>query len=632
MAFLKTCDDLNIPAYLERSRSGNGGHVWIFFELPISAALARKLGSAILTKTMEYHHELRFTSYDRFFPNQDTMPKGGFGNLIALPLQGKRVQNGNSAFVDRDMTAFKDQWQFLSSVQKMRQSDVETIVAELEREGGVIGVRLGLTDDEQRDPWTLPPSKKRVEKKLTCPLPEKVKIVQGNLLYFEKESLPSQLLNRIKRLAAFQNPEFYKAQAMRMPVYDKPRFIGCAEDFPKYLGIPRGCLSDILQFLEAHGIGAEIDDQRYAGVPIPVEFQGKLRANQAEVVNELIQHDIGVLSATTAFGKTVIGSWMIATRKVNTLVLVCRQQLMDQWREQLSVFLNIQKASIGQIGGGKTKPNGFLDVGMIQSLVRKGEVNDVIAGYGQIIVDECHHVAAFSFEQVLKQAKAKYVLGLSATPTRKDGHHPIIMMQCGPIRYRVNAKQQAEERPFEHKVILRPTNFKTQFNDPKIHDLYDELSRNEERNQMIVDDVKAIINENRNALILSERKNHIELLAQVLREHVKNVIVLIGGTKKSQRAEAMQLLNSIPASEPRVIIATGKFIGEGFDDPRLDTLFLVLPISWQGTLQQYAGRLHRLYEGKREVRVYDYVDQQVPMLSRMFEKRKKGYMAMGYSL
>jgi superfamily II DNA or RNA helicase len=632
LAFLKTCDELNVPAYLERSRSGNGAHIWIFFASAISAALARKFGAAILTKTMEHHYELKFTSYDRFFPNQDTMPKGGFGNLIALPLQGKCITNGNSAFVDRDLSPFKDQWQFLSSVKRMEQDEVDDLVAKLEHESGVIGVPLSLTDAEQSDPWTLPPSKKRVERRLTCPLPEKVRITQANLLYFEKDNLPSQFLNRIKRFAAFQNPEFYKAQAMRMPVYDKPRVISCSEDFPKHIGIPRGCLSDVLQFLEAHGIKPEIDDQRFSGTPIPVEFHGELRENQIETVDELVKNDTGVLSATTAFGKTVIGSWIIAARKVNTLVLVYRQQLMDQWREQLSMFLNIHKTSIGRIGGGKSKPNGFLDVGMIQSLVRKGEVKDLIAGYGQIIIDECHHVAAFSFEQVLKQAKAKYVLGLSATPTRKDGHHPIIMMQCGPIRYRVNAKQQAKDRPFEHKVILRQTGFQSRFNEPKIHDLYDELSRDNERNKMIIDDVLHAAREGRNVLILSERKNHVELLAKSLQEHMKNIIVLTGGVKRSQKVESMQRLNSIPHSESRIIVATGKFIGEGFDDPRLDTLFLVLPVSWQGTLQQYAGRLHRIYEGKREVRVYDYIDDQIPMLDRMFEKRKKGYTSMGYSL
>ena len=583
-------------------------------------------------QTMENQHEIKFTTYDRFFPNQDTMPRGGFGNLIVLPLNGKSARAGNTLFLDEDLQPYSDQWRALKSFQRVPNDLVESLVESAQREGAVVGVRLSMADDEQPDPWTRPPSKKGPEKRIPGVLPEMVKIVQGNMLYLEKAGIASPFLNRLKRLAAFQNPEFYKQQAMRMSTHNIPRVIGCTEDLNRHIGLPRGVLDELRDLLTEHRIGLTLVDERLQGRPLNVHFHGDLRGDQGKAVAELIKYDTGVLSATTAFGKTVIGAWMIAARKVNTLVLVHRQELLDQWRERLATFLGIDVKSIGQIGGGKTKPNGLLDIGMLQSLNRKGEVKDIVAEYGHIIVDECHHVTAVSFEAVMKQVKARYILGLTATPTRKDGHHPIIIMQCGPIRYRVNPKQQAADRPFQHVVLPRRTSYVNPKTDMNYQELCNFLVCDADRNSFIVADITKVLAQGRNPLVLTERKEHVDVLAAALTGKAAHLIIMYGGRTKKERSACNERLRAIPPGESRILVATGKYIGEGFDDPRLDTLFLALPISWKGTIQQYAGRLHRLCDGKLEVRVYDYVDSNVSMAWSMFEKRKKGYKAIGYEI
>jgi superfamily II DNA or RNA helicase len=368
-----------------------------------------------------------------------------------------------------------------------------------------------------------------------------------------------------------------------------------------------------------------------------VSFQGELRPEQQTAANAMLTHDTGVLAATTAFGKTVVAAWLVAQRRVNTLILVHRRQLLDQWIERLSAFLGMPAKTIGRIGGGRSRPTGLLDVAVIQSLVRKGVVNDCVAEYGHLIVDECHHLSAHSFEQVARQAKARFVVGLSATIARKDGHHPIIFMQCGPVRHRVNARAQAAARPFEHIVLVQPTDFQPsrgQESDRRMEfqALYQELVDDELRNRRICDDVAESVNNGRSPLVVTERNDHLERLESGLAEKVRHLVVLRAGLGKKQRQAVADRLVAIPREEPRVILATGKYVGEGFDDPRLDTLFLTLPVSWRGTIAQYAGRLHRLFDGKREVRIYDYADLNVPMLARMFDRRCRGYEAVGYTM
>jgi superfamily II DNA or RNA helicase len=632
-AFFATCRELNVPAVLERSRSGNGAHIWIFFERPVPAAVARRLGSLILTRTMERRHQLGLDSYDRFFPNQDTMPKGGFGNLIALPLQRVPRESGYTEFLDDDLRPYPDQWRFLASIRRMTQSAAERLIADALQHGDLIGVRIASVDDEdQPDPWTLPPSRKRPDKPIKGPLPTTVEVVRSNLVFVEKTALPSEMLNRLLRIAAFQNPEFYKAQAMRLSTFDKPRVIACGEDLPRHLALPRGCLTEILSFLEGHGVKPVVRDERLAGRPIEVEFHGILRPPQEEAVAQILRHDDGLICAPTAFGKTAVAAWLIAKRKVNTLVMVHRQQLLDQWRERLAMFLEMPIDQIGQIGGGKTKRTGNIDVAVIQSLHRDQEVNDFVAEYGHVIVDECHHLSAFTFERVMRQVKARFVVGLTATPTRKDGHHPIIYMQCGPARYSLGVRAMTDSTPFEHIVMPRPTNFRMVDGggDISIQDIYAALVADEARNDAIVRDVAHAVESGRSPLVLTGRTEHLSRLESALSATIRNVFVLKGGMGRKQRRTVSEALAGVPDGEQRLILATGSYIGEGFDDARLDTLFLAMPISWKGTLQQYVGRLHRLHDSKRVVEVYDYVDANVRMLARMYDRRLKGYSDMGY--
>ena len=648
-AFVETCRQLEVPVALERSRSGNGGHVWFFFEEAVSATVARQLGSHILTETMERRPNLGLGSYDRLFPNQDTLPKGGFGNLIALPLQKRARDRGNSVFLDEQFQPHSDQWAYLSAMPRLSRARVEALAREAETKGRILGVRTVVIEAEDDSPWTAPPSRRRKELPVVGPLPESLELVLGDQIYVAKEGLPPALRNRLVRLAAFQNPEFYRAQAMRQPTYDKPRIIHCAEELAKHIGLPRGCLEEVRELLESLKIKQVLRDERCGGTPLAVTFHGELRPEQRAAAEAMLRHETGVLSATTAFGKTVLAAWLIAQRGVNTLVLVHRQQLLEQWIERLAAFLGRPAKEIGRLGGGRKKLTGALDVALVQSLVRKDVVNDCVAGYGHVVVDECHHLSAHSFELVARRAKAKFFTGLSATVMRKDGHHPIIFMQCGPVRHRVDARQQAATRPFTHSVLVRPTGFRSlgaPDPDPRIEfqKLYDALWREEARNQMICADLMGVVREGRSPLVLTERTEHLELLAGRLAGEKVDVITLRGGMGRKALKAALERVSQssgqpsaadAPQSSScggRVILATGRFIGEGFDDPQLDTLLLALPVSWRGTVAQYVGRLHRLHEGKREVRVYDYADLNVAMLAKMFDRRCRGYESLGYAV
>jgi superfamily II DNA or RNA helicase len=585
-AFIKTCRQKSIPYALEKSRSGNGAHIWIFFDKPILASHARKMGAALLTETMDSCPEIGFESYDRFFPNQDTLPSGGFGNLIALPLQRFSRERGNSLFLDDNFNPYQDQWMFLQSVLKMSEDAVNKIVEDAAYNGKIVGVRMPTEEDEEK-PWDMKPSRKVADIPIDQVLPKSVNIVVSNQIFIEKQNLPPVLINKLIRLAAFQNPEFYKAQSMRLPTFGKPRIIACAEDFPDYIGLPRGCLEEVVDLLNSPGIEVILDDKKLGGNRIKLNFLGELTDEQKKAAKKLFQHDIGVLAATTAFGKTVVGAYMIAKRKTNTLIIVHCRQLLDQWIERLKVFLDLGHDQIGMIGGGKYKPSGIVDIAIIQSLIKNNVVDDIVAEYGHVIVDECHHLSAVSFEQVIRACKAKYVLGLTATATRKDGHHPIIFMQCGPIRYKVDAKKQALLRPFNHKIILKNTEFSlstTTERRPSISHIYSEIINDHERNMLIIKDVFQSLKSGCSPLILTQRKDHAAFFEQYLSQFCQNVIVMVGGQNTKKRAEVKLKLETLSDYEERVIIATGSYIGEGFDDKRLDTLFLTMPISWHGTL------------------------------------------------
>ena len=630
-AYLDACAAKGVPAALERSRSGNGAHVWIFFEEPVPATLARRLGAHLLTEAMERNPDIGLRSYDRFFPSQDTLPAGGFGNLIALPLQGGPRKNGNSVFLDADFEPRPDQWAFLSGLRRLSFAETSAIVDEAVRQGRVVGLRLPL-DDEDEEPWTAPPSRRKLSPAIAGVLPERIGAVLGDQLYVGRDDLPPGLVNRLVRLAAFQNPAFYTAQAMRRSTFGIPRVVACAELLSHHVALPRGCLEAMKQMLDDLGVGLDLRDERFAGWPVETTFLGELTSEQAAAADALLKHDTGVLAATTAFGKTVVAASLLAARGTNTLVLVHRRQLMDQWVARLGAFLDLPDTAVGKVGGGNRRPSGVVDVAVIQSLVRGDEVDDIVADYGHLVVDECHHLSAPSFEKVARRAKVKYVLGLSATVTRQDGHHPIVFMQCGPVRFRTSARAQARQRPFAHRALLRPTAFRfpegMDGGRPPIQQIYAALADDEVRNDLIFHDVLDALEAGRSPLVLTARKNHAERLDRF----AHNVLFLRGGMGAKQRRSVMQRLEEIPDAEERVLVATARYIGEGFDDSRLDTLHLAMPVSWRGTLAQYVGRLHRLHPAKREVRVYDYVDEGVPALRRMSEKRIRGYRNLGYSV
>ena len=643
----EVCADFDIPVAVERSQSGNGAHLWFFFKNRLSAALARKFGAALLTFSMNRRHEIHFKSYDRLFPSQDTLPKGGFGNLIALPFQKSARKNNNSEFVNERFESYGDQWAFLSSIRKISEDRIETLISEL-CHGHELGV-LKIDEGETEKPWEThhPVSLQKSD------FPKQMDIVKANMLFIPKDGISQRALNRLKRLASFKNPMFYRQQAMRLSTYGQPPIISCADETTDYLCLPRGCEMDLFAELEQFGIDVHLIDKTYHGEKIDVVFNGHLRDEQYLALEQLLQHDIGILSGTTAFGKTVVAIKLIAERKVNTLILVDKVGLLRQWRERLSDFLMIneplldmdvttgkkrgrkKKASvIGQMGAGKNTLSGIVDIAIMQSLSRRGEVKDCVKDYGMIIADECHHASAFSYESILKTAPAKYVYGLTATPTRKDGHHPILFMHCGPIRYRDNAKKQAEKRPFDHYIIPRFTSLRIPLDrkekDVTIQELYSEIVDNNARNLQIVEDVLESYRRGRNCVILTLRTAHVESLARRMREEVPDVITLIGGMGSKTTREVFGRIADTPANKNLILIATGSFIGEGFDEPRLDTLFLAMPISWKGTLQQYAGRIHRLFSAKKEVLIYDYVDIHIKMLERMYQKRLIGYASMGY--
>jgi superfamily II DNA or RNA helicase len=608
-AFIETCKNLGLSYHIERSRSGEGAHIWFFFEKAISASLARRFGTILLTKTSEKRFEVGMDSFDRMFPNQDLLPKGGFGNLIALPLQKQPKMKRNSVFVNDSFQEFENQWQYLSSIKKISEKNILQIITNFSEEESPIKVK---------------------EKVDNINLPTEVTIELNHGIQIPKILLPSRILNELQKLGTFGNPKYFKAQAKRFSTHRIPRIIDCTQINDNMLVLPRGLIEKVEEIFLKYKISLKRLNNQFAGKRIDAKFYGQLTIQQEDAVTSMANYDNGVLAADTGFGKTVTAAALISRNKTNTLIIVHRTQLVEQWKERLSTFLNIPVKEIGQIGGGKNKPTYNIDISTIQSLSHNGLIKPELHHYGQIIVDECHHISAVSFEKVLRAVRAKKVYGLTATPVRKDGLHPIIFMQCGPIRYKTNNRQQANIRPFKQTLVKRETSMKT--NETDIQSIYSLLSTNKERNEMIFNDVLQALEEKRSPIVLTERLDHVNELYNLFKGFAKNIIVLTGAMKKKERQQKIQELIKLPDSEERLLIATGKYVGEGFDDSRLDTLFLTMPISWKGTLQQYVGRLHRDHRDKEEVKVFDYVDSNVEVLQKMFEKRLKGYKNISYSL
>lgn len=626
VAFVQSGRELGVPAALEISRSGNGAHVWIFFDRRVSARDARRLGTAIISHTCARTRQLKLTSYDRLFPNQDTMPKGGFGNLIALPLQKAARERGCSVFVDDQLQPHVDQWAYLADIPRMLAIDIEPTI--LRATGGTHPLDVILVEEEDlHEPWKRPAATASM---LVGPMPASLTVTLSNLVYLEKEHLPQALANRLIRLAAFQNPEFYKAQAMRMTVWDKPRVIGCAQNFPRHIGLPRGCHQAVLDLLLDNGIQVQSQDERTRGMPISVRFLGTLRQDQLAAVKAMLAQDTGVLCAPTAFGKTVIAAAMIARRGVSTLVLVHRTELMRQWQERLQAFLGTDREVVGVIGGGKSRPTGRIDIAVMQSLSRRGEVDPIVETYGQVIVDECHHLGAVSFDAILRSAKARFVHGLTATPVRRDGQQPIIFMQCGPNRH---TAARAAGAPKDLQVVPRVSSKQIVVAaESGIQEVFRQLAKDVQRTAAIAGEVVDAFCRGRKVLVLTERTEHLDALSAALEGSVSPLLILHGRMSAKQRLALTATLDDLAADVPRVLLATGKLVGEGFDHPPLDTLVLAMPISWRGTLQQYAGRLHREHASKTDVQIIDFVDTGHPALVRMWDKRQQGYRAMGYRM
>ena len=591
------------------------------------AALARTLGELLLTRAMARCPSLRMESYDRLFPSQDTLPAGGFGNLIALPLQQAARERGNTLFLDGQLEPFADQWAFLASVPRISAGRLDEIVGEARS----TGTHLSVVEHELdvHAPWR--PAKPLSARLAAAALPETVAATLAQHLYIERDGLPAALVDALRRLAVFANPVFTEREAMRLSTGLTPRVIACFEDLPRHVALPRGCLSAVRSLLDELGVELLLTDKRSVGTALGASFTGELKNDQARAVADTLAHDIGVLCAPAGAGKTVMGISLIAARDRSTLILVHRKPLVEQWLARLREFLDVDPRDIGTMGGGRNRPSSLIDVATVQGLARSAPEANVLERYGHVVVDECHHVPAVSIERLLGSCPARYITGLTATPYRRDGHQPIISMQCGPIRHAIDAESadSLSLRVIRRDTAFDPTGLPPE---PGIQEIYAALAADDDRIELVANDTLALLDEGYAPIVLTERRDHLERLAERLRADVPELVELHGDVTPRRRRDALAGLNQLSATEPRLVLATGRFIGEGFDDPRLDVLLLAMPIAWKGTVVQYAGRLHRPHPEKSEARIYDYVDANVPVLRRMFAKRAKAYRAMNYAI
>ena len=644
-AMREICALNGIDPLVERSRSGRGAHIWIFFDKPIPASLARKFGIALLEKGAEQVNLKSFKYYDRMLPAQDMLPEGGIGNLIALPLQGKALLEGNSAFVDSNWNAYPNQWEVLWSKPKLSREFLEIKIREW---SGAVELMEQTDDGEVRErPW---------EKNCAFSSAEvdgKLSITLSNGIYVDSLNLKPSIQNKIRRMAALSNPIYYKNQAIGISNFDTNRWIYLGQDhLSGYIEIPRGLYSKLISNIEQAGISYEVTDERQAGRPIRVSFHGELRDEQKPALEEMMRHDNGILYAATAFGKTVVCSAMIAEKKVNTLILLEASSLMEQWRSSLEKFLIIEeplpeyrtktgrirtrKNLIGTLQGAHDSLTGVIDIAMAGSLCKKGKFHEFLNQYGMIIVDECHHAASDRISSVLKEVKARYVYGVTATPKRGDGLEKINYMLLGPIRYSYTAREKAKDQGIAHLVYPRFTRVVPARGviTEKMHpnEAYEIIRDNDLRDEQILDDIKKCVAAGRTPVVLSKYKDHSEKLYKRMRTYADHVFLMTGNNSKREHKQILEQMHRVKPTETMILVATGKLVGEGFDYPRLDTLFMATPVSFRSVVEQYAGRLNRDYEGKENVIVYDYVDSHIPMFDNMYAKRLKAYKQIGYNV
>lgn len=629
LAYKAAASSLGIEVAIERSRSGNGAHAWIFFREPIAARTARQLGTLIVSRAVEVRYTLSLSTYDRFFPNQDYLPNGGFGNLIALPLQREPRDNGNSVFIDESMTPYEDQWKYLAGLRRLSYAEAQSVLSEFLK----LDEKLELPPEvtvQETDERLMRLARPNLFKGLYTGT---VEIELGAQLSIKLNDLPGALITAFKRTATFANPKFYELERMRFSTYPHPRFIFCGEVQSNHLILPRGVLDECLKLSEDVGAQTSIRDIRLSHKKMKLNFNGELQPEQKRAFDQILKHDAGILMAPPGAGKTVIGCATIAKRRLPTLILVHRQPLLEQWKEQISRFMDIPSKEIGVYGAAKKKLNGRIDIAMIQSLTKAEELEDLLSSYSQIIIDECHHVPAVSFEALLKRVSSKYILGLTATPFRKDGHHKILFMQCGPIRHEIRLGETA---PMTKRVIVRETTLQlpTELgHQPPIHTVWEVLTTDKERLDLVIRDIVASVEGGGFPLVISDRKDHLERMAEAVKEVRPELAVFqLEGTmgKKARKAVLDGIASSVIASRSHCLFSTASLIGEGVDLPHLDTLILAMPISFKGRLVQYAGRLHRPFEGKSTVTIYDYIDSCSGLTISMYRKRLAAYRSMGY--
>lgn len=638
-ALRSICKNLSVDTVVERSRSGLGAHLWIFFKEMIPARLARRFGFALLEKGAESVNLKSFKYYDRMIPTQDVLPEGGLGNVIALPLQGMALRTGNSAFVDENWNAYEDQLKVLAGTKRLTKQEIEDYLSAWYSSDNVGGY------DGNETPWD---KDSKIE---AGSAKGEVHIVLANRIYIDSTGITDKAKRQLRRMATFSNKQYFQNQAMDLPNYDESRFIYLGSDEGKYIVLPRGLREKLLKSFEEADINYKIEDKRTKGRKLNISFKGELRDSQILAVDNMLLHDNGILHAATAFGKTVVCCDMIAKRGVSTLIIVDKADLMNQWLKRLDEFLDIdedlpeyktktgrirkRKSLIGNLQGAHDTLTGIVDVAMIRSLKKKDGFHPMLKEYSQVYFDECHHAASDSAIEVLQEINAKYVYGVTATPKRGDGKEKINEFLLGPVRYRFTAKDRAKEQNIDHLVYPRFTRTVKPHHlseTPYGNDAFELIRNNDIRDAQIIRDVADCVQAGRTPVVLTKYVDHAKKLSERLRKYSDRLILLTGSNGTKARRKQVEELNSIDDEESIILVGTGSLLGEGFDFPRLDTLFMATPISGENVVEQYVGRLNRDYEGKDNVIVYDYVDSHIPKFDKMYASRMRAYKKIGYEI